>query len=106
MKQYGFVYVTAKNLEEAKKIATVALDKKLVACVNIFPPILSCYEWEGKYREEKEVVLILKTRKDKFESLKEVVINHHSYTCPCVVFIPLSKGFRPFLSWIDSKLIK
>lgn len=104
MRQYGFVYVTTKNPQEAKKIARICLNQKLAACVNIFPSVLSCYEWENKYTEEEETVLILKTRQDLFKGLCEVVKSHHSYTCPCVVFIPVSKGHLPFLSWMDSQL--
>ena len=48
MKEYGFVYVTAPRKEEAKKIARLCLDQKLTACVNIFPSVLSCYEWQGE----------------------------------------------------------
>ena len=106
MKKYGFVYVTTQSRQEAQKIARICLDKKLAACVNIFPSILSCYEWKGQYTEEKETVLILKTSQDLFEDLRETVIDHHSYTCPCVVFIPISKVHSPFLSWMDSQLIK
>lgn len=104
MKQYGFAYVTTQSSQEAKKIARVCLDQKLAACVNIFPSILSCYEWKSEYVEERETVLILKTRQDLFPDLCQVVIKHHSYTCPCVVFIPFSHGHLPFLSWMDSQL--
>ncbi len=106
MKQYGFVYVTVGSFEEAKKIAKACLQQKLSACANIFPAGLSCYEWEGKYIEEEERVLILKTRKDLFESLCEEILKHHSYTCPLVVFISFSKANLPFLSWLDSNLKK
>ena len=102
--QYGFVYVTAPHTEEAKKIARICLDQKLAACVNIFPSVLSCYEWQGEHKEEEEVILILKTRQDLFESLCKTLKQNHSYTCPCVVFIPLSKGYLPFFSWMNSQL--
>ena len=104
MRQYGFVYVTVRNPQEAKKIARVCLNQKLAACGNIFPSILSCYEWKDEYTEKGETVLILKTRRDLFKDLCAVVTNHHSYTCPCVVFIPVAEGHLPFLSWMDSQL--
>ncbi len=104
MKQYGFVYVTTKDIQEARKIAQACLNKNLTACINIFPSISSGYEWNGKYKEETETVLILKTRQDLFDDLQKTVVSHHSYTCPCVVFIPILKGNTLFLSWMDSKL--
>ena len=102
--QYGLVYVTTKNQEEARKIARLLIQKRLIACANILSPIVSCYKWKGKYIEEKEVVLILKTQKDLFKTLKESLLEVHSYETPCIVFIPISKGHEPFLSWISSQL--
>ena len=104
MKKYGFVYVTCSHKEEAKKIAHICLNQKLAACVNIFPPILSCYKWQGEQKEEEEIILILKTRQDLFEALCETIKNNHSYTCPCIVFISLKKGLPCFFSWIDSQV--
>ena len=104
MKQYGFVYVTVPDLKTAKQIAHQCLDQKLSACANIFPPHLSCYEWEGQKREDEEVVLILKTREDLFEDLCVTIKSLHPADCPCIVFIPLSKGYSPFFSWMNSQL--
>ena len=99
------MYVTAVDEAEAKKLACTLIQKKLIACANVFPSVLSCYEWESEYREEKEVILILKTRKDLFKKVKTAILQDHSYDCPCVVFIPILEGHGPFLSWIDSKVI-
>ena len=104
MKKYGFVYVTVPDEKTAKEIAHQCIDQKLSACANIFPPHLSCYKWKGEKREEKEVVLILKTREDLFENLCSTIKSLHTYECPCIVFIPLSKGYLPFFSWMDSQL--
>ncbi len=104
LKQYGFAYITAKDLNEAQKIARACLNQKLCACANIFPGMHSCYEWEGQYKEEPEAVLILKTRRDLFKELREKVLSLHSYTCPCIVFIPVAEGHTPFLSWMDSQM--
>ena len=103
-KQYGFVYVTVKDQKEGRKIARALAQKKLIACANIFPSVVSCYEWQGKWTEEKEAVVILKTQKYLFKKIEQVILKNHSYECPCIVFIPFSKGHTPFLSWIDSKL--
>ena len=104
MKQYGFVYVTVPDLKTAKQIAHHCVDKKLSACANILPPSISCYKWEGEKKEEEEVVLILKTRNDLFEDLCATIKNLHPADCPCIVFLPISKGYLPFLSWMDSQL--
>ena len=64
MKIY-FVYVTFKNINEVKKIGKLLVKKKLVACVNILPNILSTYAWKYKLYNEKESSAIFKTTKSK-----------------------------------------
>ena len=103
MQEYGLVYVTSSSREEAGKLAQLCLDKKLCACVNIFPSVVSCYTWKNEYKETEETVLIMKTRKDLFEALSVEIKKHHSYTCPCIVFIPILKGESSFLRWIQSQ---
>jgi len=104
MKVYGFAYVTAPDLEIAKKLAKVCLSKKLVACVNIFQSVCSMYNWKDSQAEEQEFILIIKTSEDLFETLSEEIKKHHSYECPCIVFIPFSKVEPSFLSWMQSEI--
>lgn len=104
MKVYGFAYVTAPDLEIAKKLAQMCLSKKLAACVNIFQSVCSMYNWKDSQAEEQEHILIIKTSEDLFETLSEEIKKHHSYECPCIVFIPFSKVEPNFLKWIKSQL--
>ncbi len=106
MKVYGLTYVTAPNLETAKKLACLCLSKKLAACVNIFQSVCSMYNWKDSQQEEQEYILIIKTSEDLFETLSEEIKKHHSYKCPCIVFIPFSKVEPVFLKWMESELIK
>lgn len=66
------VYITCKNNKEANKIAKQLLQKKLIACANIFP-ITSLYKWEGKIANDKETVLLLKAVEKNFEKIKKEV---------------------------------
>ena len=105
MKIYGFAYVTAPNLETAKKLAQVILSKKLTACVNIIQSVCSMYNWKNSQQEEQEYIIIAKTREDLFTALSEEIKKHHSYECPCIVFIPFSKAEPAFLHWMSSNLL-
>ena len=98
-----FVYITASSEDEAKKIARHLLEKKLAACVNIFP-IRSFFWWEGKIEEAEEYGMIVKTRAEKFAKLREEVKKIHSYSVPCVCSVPIERGLREFLEWIDESL--
>ncbi len=100
------VYVTASSREEALKIARIVVEERLAACANVFQPIASIYWWEGKVQEEGETSFILKTRADLVEALTERVRALHSYTCPCVVALPIAAGNPAFLSWIENETRK
>ncbi len=97
---HNFVYITASSKEEAEKIAKHLLEKKLAACVNIFP-IESYFWWEGKIEKADEYAMIVKTRAEKFAELRDEVKKVHSYSVPCICAIPIERGLKEFLDWID-----
>ncbi len=92
------VYITNKDEAEAEKIAKHLLNKKLIACANIFPTT-SMYEWKGKLENTKEVVAIVKTKKENFEKVKNEVMKIHSYECPCIAKIDV-EGNKEFENWV------
>jgi len=100
--KYSFVYITCGSLSEAKKIAHSVVDEKLAACANIFPSVVSIYEWDGDVQEEQECVLIFKTTEEKTELLQKKVKKMHSYTTPCIIVLPIEGGDEDFLKWIAS----
>jgi periplasmic divalent cation tolerance protein len=95
-----FVYITVASREEAEKIARSLVEDELAACVNIFPGMHSVYRWQGKVEEGDEIVLIAKTRATLFEHLAERVKRLHSYSCPCIVALPIVDGLPDYLQWI------
>ena len=78
------VYITHRNLEEAKELCKKLLDAKLIACANYFP-IESQYWWKGKIEESSEIVSLVKTKKENWEKLKQEVTKLHPYKTPCVI---------------------
>ncbi len=97
------VYVTAGSEEEACKLAREVTEKRLAACVNIYPRIFSYYWWEGEVQEDKEVSLIFKTSAQKVEKLIEAIKELHSYSCPCALAWPVEKGNPDFLAWVRAE---
>jgi periplasmic divalent cation tolerance protein len=100
MSQVLFVYVTASDAGEAERIGEAVVDERLAACANVLDGMRSIFRWEGSVQKGREAILILKTRDDLLEALKERIVELHSYELPCIVALPIADGHAPFIEWI------
>ncbi|MDD2680143.1 MAG: divalent-cation tolerance protein CutA [Candidatus Omnitrophica bacterium] len=98
------VLITAANKKEADTIARKLIKNKLAACVNIISGIKSLFWWQGKLDRAKEALLMVKSRKEKFNKIVKAVKSSHSYSVPEIIAIPITSGFKPYLKWIDDSL--
>lgn len=94
------VFITASREEEAAKIARALVEDRLAGCVNIIKHIRSIYSWQGKIEDEKEALLIAKTRKNLFKGLVTKVKELHSYAVPEIIAIPIVDGATDYLKWL------
>ena len=98
------ILVTAGKLTEAKRIARQLVDSKLAACVNILPRVQSIYRWQGKVADEKEFLILIKSRRDLFSELRAAVLKLHSYTTPEIVCLPIVDGLPDYLQWVGDSV--
>ena len=98
------VLVTAKDTEEARKIANGLLAEHLVACANIIDRIESLFWWQGRVDEAREVLLLLKTKSDLMDRIIIKVKSLHSYETPEIIAIPISAGSEDYLNWINKSV--
>ena len=98
------VFITAPGREEAGQLADMLVSKQLAACVQIMPAMESVYRWQGKIERQKEVLLIAKTIKSRFDELESNVRALHSYETPEIVAIPLIAGSRRYLEWLNASV--
>jgi periplasmic divalent cation tolerance protein len=96
--------MTAGSKDEATKIAKELVSARLAACVNILDNMSSVYLWQEEIQEDTEVVMIAKTTEERIPQLIEKVESMHSYDCPCIVSLPVSGGYQPFLDWIAEEV--
>lgn len=93
-------FVTVPNVEEGKKIATILVETKLAACVNIIQNIFSIYRWKGKIEEDNEHLLLIKTIEENNTKIIQKVKELHSYSEPECVGFKIEKGSETYLDWI------
>jgi periplasmic divalent cation tolerance protein len=98
-----FVYVTARDADEAKMIAKTVVGERLAACANLLGGIESIYWWQGRLCEGREAALVLKTSAERKAELIERIKALHSYDCPCIICLPIADGNRDFLNWIAAE---
>jgi periplasmic divalent cation tolerance protein len=98
------VLVTAPNAQSARRIARAAIEARLVACANLVPRIESHYWWKGKVESGTEVLLLLKTTRDRLGSLEKLVLERHPYDTPEFVVLPFSGGSEKYLGWIEQSV--
>lgn len=95
-----FLYVTASSHDEALAIGRAVVEERLAACANVMPGMTSLYWWEGRIEEGSEAVLILKTRAELADRATARIRALHSYSCPCVVVLPVGGGNPDYLDWL------
>ena len=93
------VYSTFANKKEAERIGERLVQKRLAACVNIFP-LDSIYRWKGKITKEKEFAMLIKTKKENFKAIEKFILQNHSYKTPCVIEIPIARITKRYKEWL------
>jgi periplasmic divalent cation tolerance protein len=95
--------VTCPDKKAAEKIADIILGKRQAACISIIPDIASRYWWKGKIEKSKEVLLIIKTRKNLVKRIEKTVKENHPYEVPEVIAIPVVSGSVDYLDWLEKE---
>jgi len=94
--------MTTTNTErEAKKLASLIVDARLAACVQIVPKIHSIYRWEGQIHDDQEYLLLIKTGQELIEKLKRLMEKNHSYEVPEFLVVPIVDGTENYLEWMS-----
>jgi periplasmic divalent cation tolerance protein len=95
-----FVYTTYPSIVEAEAAGRALTERRLCACVNILPGMVSYYWWQGALERGEEVVMIIKTRASLSENVCAAVKEMHSYTTPALLVLPLESVEPTYLKWI------
>ena len=94
------VYTTYPSIVEAEEAGRALVGRRLCACVNILPGMISHYWWQGALERGEEVVMLVKTRASLSQDVCAAVKEMHSYTTPAILVLPIESIEPTYLKWI------
>lgn len=100
------VITTVGTEEQANLIARELVARRQAACVNIFPGVRSIYRWKGKICKDGELLLVVKTLEEEFESVAATIRELHNYELPEILSFHVTRGEKGFLDWIVASVDK
>jgi len=98
---YCVVLTAVQSEAQAEALAQQIVQARLGACVQV-QGIKSFYLWQGQARQEREYLLMIKTRSALYPQLQDFIRAHHSYETPEIVQLPITAGWPDYLAWIDA----
>ncbi|HEX7369763.1 MAG TPA: divalent-cation tolerance protein CutA [Rhodanobacteraceae bacterium] len=94
---------TCPDAETATRIARVLVEERLAACVNRIPGIHSTYRWQGEIRDDAEILLLIKTTRERFDGLRARLAELHPYDVPELIALDIGDGLPAYLDWIGAE---
>ena len=90
-------------IDKAEAIRNIVLEKKLCACVNIVKEVNSFFWWKGKIDNEKESLLLIKTKDLLFSALEKEIKINHPYEVPEIIAFKADYANREYLDWLNKE---
>lgn len=98
------VLTTVSEKAQAHELAQAIVAEKLAACVQIVPGLHSVYAWEGEVQSDREVLLIIKTVREKIKPLERYILENHPYSTPEFVVLESSYVSKKYREWLGGYL--
>jgi periplasmic divalent cation tolerance protein len=100
------VLVTAPDAETGARLARALVEERLAACVNVVPGVRSIYRHAGAVHDDAEVLLLVKTLRERSAELAERVRALHPYELPEVLALDAAGGSAAYLRWVGEEVAR
>lgn len=94
------VLSTVETEEDAVRLAKVLVQERLVACVNVIPGLRSIYRWQGAVSDEEELLLLMKTTRERIDGLRDRLHELHPYEVPEFVVVEIASLGEAYGAWL------
>lgn len=89
----------------ASALAEALLGQQLAACINILGPCTALYRWQGNIESAEEIPVLVKTRRQNYDRVEQLIKLMHPYELPEVIVVPITGGLPAYLQWIADETI-
>ena len=97
------VFVTCPAAD-AETLAAALVERRLAACVNQLPGVVSVYRWRGAVERGTETLLIAKTTRARYPELEAAVRALHPYELPEVLAVSVASGLPSYIQWLHESV--
>ncbi len=87
----------------AVALAEALIDQHLAACVNVLSPCTSIYRWQGTVESADEIPVLIKTLRQHYDQVEQLIKMMHPYELPEVIMVPILNGLPAYLQWIANE---
>ena len=91
---------TVPSKKVATDITNVLMKHKLAYCFSMIENVKSVFSWDGEICEEKEILMLIKTRRANYGKVKLVIEDMHSYSVPEIIALPIVDCSEDYLKWL------
>jgi periplasmic divalent cation tolerance protein len=96
------VITTTGSIEEARRLASLCVERKFAGCVQIIPAIESVYEWKGEIKNDGECLLMIKSIPEKFPEIERFLKAEHPYELPEIIGFSTDYVSDEYAKWLRS----
>lgn len=104
MTEFIEIQWTSGSIDEARKVCRFLVQERLVASAQIIPWIESIYQWNNQLETTQETKILLKTRKEYFERIKEVILKNCTYEVPEILSLSINQINSSYLDWMEESV--
>ncbi|MEK9657996.1 MAG: divalent-cation tolerance protein CutA [bacterium] len=100
-KKQGILIITSiSDIHQAETLAKKLLKKKLAACIQLIPKIVSLYHWKNSIQKDQESLLLIKSTEANFKKIDTFIKKEHPYELPEIISILINEGNQDYLNWL------
>jgi periplasmic divalent cation tolerance protein len=94
------VLTTVANEDDALRLARQLVERRVAACVNVLPGVRSIYRWQDAVQDDRELLLVVKTSRDRRAALTEALSAIHPYEVPEIVALDTAFVAPAYARWL------